>query len=96
MNVEELREELKSLIVRELQLDDISPQEIVADAPIFGRDDGGGGLGLDSIDALELSIAINRQFGVAIQPDDANHRDVFASVTTLATYINQQQKAQSA
>jgi len=94
VNVEELREELKELIVKELQLDDVSPQDIVADAPIFGRDDGGGGLGLDSIDALELSIAINRQFGVAIQPDDANHRDVFASVTALATYIHQQ-KAQT-
>lgn len=95
MNVEELKEELKALIVRELQLDDVKPQEIAIDAPIFGRDERGGGLGLDSIDALELSIAINRTFGVAIQPDDVNHQQIFASVSSLANYI-QRQKAETA
>jgi acyl carrier protein len=95
VNVEELREQIKVLIVKELQLDDVSPGDILVDAPIFGHDPGGIGLGLDSIDALELSIAINRTFGVAIQPDDASHHQVFASVNALADYI-QKQKAQTA
>ncbi len=88
--MEDLREQLKSLIVEELQLEDVSPEDIVLDAPIFGQDADGRGLALDSIDALELSIAINRTFGVAIQPDDANHHSVFASVNTLADFIANQ------
>ena len=86
--MEDLREQIKALIVKELQLEDVSPEDIVSDAPIFGQDPEG--LGLDSIDALELSIAINRTFGVAIQPDDANHQQVFSSVSALAEFIANQ------
>ena len=95
MNEEELREQIKALIVKELQLDDVSPENIAVDLPIFGRDEAGQGLGLDSIDALELSIAINRTFGVTIQPDDANHHQVFASVNSLAEYIYKQRATQA-
>ena len=91
--MEDLREQLKALIVKELQLEDVSPEDIAVDAPIFAHDEAGAGLGLDSIDALELSIAINRTFGVAIQPDGANHHQVFSSVSALADYI-EKQKAQ--
>jgi acyl carrier protein len=90
VNVEELKKQIKLLIVKELQLEDLNPEDIGSDLPIFGRDPQGGGLGLDSIDALELSIAISRTFGVTIQPDDANQHQVFASVTSLAEYIEQQ------
>ena len=93
--MEDLREEIKSLIVRELQLEDVNAADIRTDAPIFGHDDGGNGLGLDSIDALELAIAVNRTFGLAIQPDDANHRQIFSSVNALADYIGNQ-KAKTA
>jgi acyl carrier protein len=90
VNVEELKKQIKLLIVKELQLDDLNPEDIGSDVPIFGRDALGVGLGLDSIDALELSIAISRSFGVTVQPDDANQHQVFASVTALAEYINRQ------
>ncbi len=73
---------LKRLIVEALLLEDIKPEEIVDDAPLFGE-----GLGLDSIDALELAIAIDRRFGVKIAADDERNREIFRSVSSLAAHI---------
>jgi len=95
VNEEELREQIKALIVKELQLDDVQTEDIDVDAPIFGRDASDRGLGLDSIDALELAIAINRAYSVSLQPDDANHHQVFASVRSLAEYIFKQKATQA-
>jgi acyl carrier protein len=74
--------ELKRLIVEALVLEDVVPEGIDSDAALFG-----GGLGLDSIDALELSIAIGRRFGVRIKSDDERNREIFKSVRSLATFI---------
>ena len=77
-----LESELKSLIVSALLLDHVRAEDIDSEAPLFGA-----GLGLDSIDALELAMAIERQFGVKIRADDPNTRALFASVRALASPI---------
>ena len=77
-----LREAVKSLIVEALMLEDVKPSDIDDDAPLFGE-----GLGLDSIDALELAIAIDKRFGVKIEAEDERNRETFRSVANLATHI---------
>ncbi len=77
-------EELKRLIVDALMLDDVSPAEIVADEPLFGE-----GLGLDSIDALELAMAIHREYGVKIEAGDERNREIFRNVRSLAAHVAQ-------
>ena len=76
-------QEVAQLIVATLNLD-IAPQDIAADAPLFGE-----GLGLDSIDALELALAISRTYGFELRSDDARNRQVFASLRSLAGYIDE-------
>jgi len=73
---------LKVLIVDALALEDVTPEEIVSDEPLF-RD----GLGLDSIDALELAMAIHKRFGVKIAADDEANKAIFRSVESLAAHI---------
>ena len=82
MGASDLETEIMELIVRVLMLDDIKPADIDSTAPLF-RD----GLGLDSIDALELAKSITKQYGVRIGADDEVNRRVFASVRTLAAFI---------
>ena len=74
--------ELKSLIVEVLMLEDVTPAEIDSESPIFGE-----GLGLDSIDALELALAISKRYGVRIKADDERNREIFRSVKNLAAFI---------
>ena len=80
--MENLKKQIKELIVSSLNLG-MSIDEIDADAPLFSQEKG---LGLDSIDALELAVAIERTFKVAI-PDEAVGKRAFSSVTALATYV---------
>lgn len=84
--MENLHIELKQLIIDALNLEDISVDDIKSDAPLFGS-----GLGLDSIDALELGLAIKKRYNIMIDADDGNTRQHFASVTNLANYIQSQQ-----
>lgn len=79
---EALEDELKRLIVESLGLTDVTPEKIDPTAPLFGE-----GLGLDSIDALELAIAIQKKWGVKTKSDDAQNKAIFASVRSLAKYI---------
>ncbi len=83
---ESLHGPLKRLIVDALMLEDIEPGEIEDDAPLFGA-----GLGLDSIDALELVIAIDRRFGVRIEAEDERNKEIFRSVASLARHIAENQ-----
>lgn len=78
----ELHTEIKQLIIDALFLEDISVADIETDAELFG-----GGLGLDSIDALELGLAIKKRYNVIIDADDPNVRNHFASVGNLSKYI---------
>ena len=81
----ELENELKHMIVDSLLLEDVKADEIDTNAPLFGE-----GLGLDSIDALELGMALGRRYGVKIKADDERNREIFRSVRSLATFIESQ------
>jgi acyl carrier protein len=80
-NPTQLVYDLKELIIRALRLEDVTPGDIDESAPLFGS-----GLGLDSIDALELVVAIENEYGVEI-PDAQVGRRVFASVNALAGFV---------
>ena len=82
MTREETIERIKELVVSSLGLEDVAPGDIDADMPLFGE-----GLGLDSIDALELGMAVRKRFGVAFSKDPAENRRVFRSVSSLADFI---------
>ena len=77
-----LEEELKELIVESLMLDDVKAADIQTDAPLFGE-----GLGLDSVDALELAMAVDQKWGVRIRAEDENVRQIMYSVKSLADHI---------
>ena len=79
--------ELKKLIIGTLRLEDILPEDIEDDGPLFGD-----GLGLDSIDALELVVALEKVYGVVI-PDSEVGEKVFRSVNTLARFVKEQSTA---
>ena len=81
--MQQLETELKTLIIEALNLEDMSIDDIETQAPLFGE-----GLGLDSIDALELGLAIKKQYSVVIDADDTETRQHFASVENLAKYIS--------
>ena len=85
---ENLEAELKKLIVEALVLEDIAPEEIDTEAPLFVE-----GLGLDSIDALELAMALEERYGVKIEDDPDENRRIFASVRSLADFVNAQRAA---
>ncbi|MGC7402708.1 phosphopantetheine-binding protein [Pandoraea pneumonica] len=81
--------EIKQLIVQALELEDIGVDDIVDDVPLFGD-----GLGLDSIDALELGIALRKRFGLQIEANDEAARAQFRSVATLAQLLRERGCAQ--
>lgn len=79
---ESLEFRLKKLIVEALILEDLKPEDIETEAPLFVE-----GLGLDSIDALELALAIHQEFGVRTTQGDERNREIFHSVKSLAAFI---------
>lgn len=79
---EQLFADIKALIVEVLALEDIRPEEIETDAPLFIE-----GLGLDSIDALELAMGLEEKYGVVITDDPERNEKVFASVRSLAELV---------
>ena len=76
-------DDIKRLIVDVLQLEDTTPADIDVEAPLFGD-----GLGLDSIDALELGVAIQRRYGVALSANSEENRRHFATVRALASMVD--------
>ncbi|WP_028238174.1 phosphopantetheine-binding protein [Stutzerimonas azotifigens] len=77
-----LQLEIKQLIIDALGLEDIAPEDIVADEPLFGD-----GLGLDSVDALELGLAIQKRFGIRIDAEAKDTRKHFANVDSLTAFV---------
>ncbi len=77
----EIREKLKVLLVDQLSLDDVEPDEIEDDAELFGE-----GLGLDSLDAVEIVVMLQRNFGMEVK-DMEKSREVFRTISTLADYV---------
>jgi acyl carrier protein len=82
--VPELENEIKELIIATLKLEEVTPESIDAAAPIFGE-----GLGLDSIDALELGIAIQKRYGIKMTSDSKENRVHFSSVRNLALFVKE-------
>lgn len=78
----ELVSELKELLIEGLHLEDVEPDEIVLDEPLFGE-----GLGLDSIDALEIAVLLDRKYGIRITSGDDRNREIFSSLDSLANYV---------
>jgi acyl carrier protein len=78
-----LEQEIKELIIASLALEDLRPDDIDAQAPLFVE-----GLGLDSIDALELGMALQKRYGVAMSADPAETRRHFSSVSALACFVS--------
>ncbi len=76
-----LERDLARLIVSALSLE-VAPEEIAPEAPLFGE-----GLGLDSIDALELALAVSKAYGVQLRSDDERNHQIFASLRSLAAHI---------
>jgi acyl carrier protein len=81
MDSADVRRQLKELMVSELNLEGKSPTDIEDDGPLFGE-----GLGLDSLDALQLAMSIEERFGVRV-PEGDEARPIFASVNALTDYI---------
>lgn len=84
--MEKLHHDIKSLIIEVLNLEDITSEDIDTQAPLFSD-----GLGLDSIDALELGLAIKNQYGIVLSSESEETKKAFYSVKTLADFINSQQ-----
>ena len=83
--MEALINELKTKIIEALKLDGIKPEDIDTDAPLFGD-----GLGLDSIDALELMLLLEKNYGIRLK-NPAEGKEVFKSVRTMAEYVQANQ-----
>lgn len=85
--MEELIQELKNEIISALNLEDVSPEDIDPSAPLFGD----AGLGLDSIDALELIVLMEKKYGIKLD-NPAQGREIFTSLDTMAGYITDHRK----
>jgi len=82
--------ELKQLIIKSLELEDIKPEDIDAAAPLFNE-----GLGLDSIDALELGIALQKKYNIKLKENAEENKQYFSSVNALAKFISSARKNQT-
>ena len=85
--MDELIEKLKQEVIQQLNLEEISAENIDPDAPLFGE-----GLGLDSIDALELIVLLEKNYGIKIE-DPKDGKKIFFSIRTMAEYITKHKKA---
>lgn len=85
IDTQALEQDIKELIISSLALEDISPDEINPTEPLFVK-----GLGLDSIDALELGLALQRKYGVSVSSDTEETRRHFGSVRSLAAFVTAQ------
>jgi acyl carrier protein len=87
--MDSLKLEIKQLLIEALDLEDLSPADIDDDAPLFDTD----GIGLDSIDALEIGIVLRKHYQLTIAANDERTRDHFRSVSTLAALVASQREA---
>jgi len=89
--MEKLEAELKRLIIDVFELEDILPEDIASEEPLFGA-----GLGLDSIDALELGLALKKKYNIQIDAQSSGLVEHFASVKNLADFVVSQQETKHA
>jgi len=81
-----LKEQLKQVIVEGINLEEVRPEEIADDAPLFGE-----GLGLDSLDAVELVVLLQKHFGIEIK-DMEEGREAFRSINSLAAFVEERRR----
>ncbi len=81
---------LAKILVTALDLEDIKPENIDAEAPLFGFEQENS-LGLDSIDALEIALAVSKNYGIQLKAEDENNKEIFASLRALSNHIMSQQ-----
>ncbi|MEO6486742.1 MAG: phosphopantetheine-binding protein [Thermoanaerobaculia bacterium] len=81
--IPDLRRKLKELLIERLKFEDMTPDDIADDDPLFG-----GGLGLDSIDALEIVVMLETEFGIKVK-NESSARDSFTSIAALAQFVEQ-------
>ncbi len=86
--MDSLKLEIKQLLIEALDLEDLTPADIADDAPLFDTD----GIGLDSIDALEIGIALRKRYHLAIATNDERTREHFRSIDTLAALVASQRE----
>ncbi|MDP1774713.1 MAG: phosphopantetheine-binding protein [Methylobacter sp.] len=79
---DDLISQLKTMLIEGLRLEDIMPDDLSPDAPLFN-----GGLGLDSIDALEIGVMLDRQYGIKITSGDERNNEIFVSLRSLADFV---------
>ncbi|MBR4709018.1 MAG: acyl carrier protein [Bacteroidaceae bacterium] len=84
--MEELELELKQEIIKVLNLEDMTPDDIERDAPLFGE-----GLGLDSIDVLEIIVLLEKKYGIKLA-NPAEGKGIFRSIATIADYVSKNRK----
>jgi len=77
-----LEQEVAAMIIEAVNLEDVEVSDIVPEEPLFGE-----GLGLDSIDALEISLAISQRYGFQVKSDDENNQQIFSSLRALSQHI---------
>jgi len=82
-----LEDELKNLLIEVLGLEDMTAADIDSQMPLFGE-----GLGLDSVDALELGLALQKRYGIKIDPETRNMREHFANMANLAAFVSSQKQ----
>jgi acyl carrier protein len=83
----DVKDRLREVIIKTLRLETVKPEDILDDTPLFGE-----GLGLDSIDALELVVALEKEFGIKITDDEVGPQ-VFQNIGTLAAFIESKETA---
>ena len=79
---DDLISQLKTMLIEGLRLEDVTPDDLSSEEALFG-----GGLGLDSIDALEIGVMLDRQYGVKITSGDERNNQIFASLRSLAEFV---------
>ncbi len=82
--MDSLKQDLKILIIETLDLEDVTPEDITDDLPLFAED----GLGLDSVDGLELGLALKKRYGVQLSADQTNTQKYFQNINTLTDCVN--------